>query len=256
MKELFTKKHAHNIKKCGGEVANTLLALKSSLSTQGDDEGIDSYYFRCTPKHFERFLKAYKPTPYTSSHRGGFFTPKDRIKAQDRGLEFQGYKIGGIRIQASSNSTLFDKNRHQHKKLGSLLLVELHGFFQYTKHGERKPLSPQAQKVGEYFLKTPRFSKLQGFDYAIDFKEKMQISYQEAIQKIPSLKKLKIPSTQKYASTLYFQKHAPQFGHQAPLYELSSGILQRLCIYDKQKKNSLDRELTRFEFRILIDKVE
>ena len=94
MKELFTKKHMHNIKKWGREVANTLLDLKSSLSIQGDDEGIDSYYLRCTTKHFENFLKAYKPTPYTSSHGGGFFTPKDRIKAKDRGLEFQDYKIG------------------------------------------------------------------------------------------------------------------------------------------------------------------
>lgn len=254
MGKILTKEHKGNIKKWREATYKALYSLNVFVSTQGESGGIDSYCFICTHKHFEDFIKLYNPMPYAPSSEGRFFTSKDRAKAKDRGVDIKGYKIGGIRIVTYSTSNLFEDMRGKHKRLDYRLIVELHGFNQYLKNGEKKKVSPQAYEVGIYFLKTPRFSKLKAFDYAIDFKEKMQINYQEAIKKISTLQKLDMPYTQTYKTTLYLQKHAPKFGYQEPLCSFENGALQRVCIYDKQCKNKLDNPLTRFEFRVLLNK--
>lgn len=253
MSEILTKEHKKNIKKWGEATSKALYSLNLFVSIQGESEGIDSYCFVCTYKHFENFIKLYNPKPYAPSSEGRFFTPKDRGKAKDRGVDIKGYKIGGIRIVTYSTSILFEDMRSKHKRLDYRLIVELHGFNQYAKNGERKQVTPKAFEVGMYFLRTPRFSKLKAFDYAIDFKEKMQISYQEVTKKIPNLQELNMPQTQTYKTTLYLQKHAPKFGYQEPLCIFQNGALQKVCIYDKQCKNKLDNPLTRFEFRVLLD---
>lgn len=252
----LTKKHSQNIKRCRENISQALKSLKQFLDIQEEhSREIDSFCFVCTYRHFEHFITQYKQDfksyiPIRSEER--FYAPKDKTKAQDRGLGISGYKIGGIKIIVYSNSTLFNSNRLNHKKLDYKIIVELHGFAQYDKNGEMKINTALSIEVLEYFLKTPRFAKLKAFDYAIDFREKMQISHQEAIKKIPALARLDMPRIQKYKTTLYLQKHAPIFGSQASLNcELENGALQRVCIYDKQVKNALEIPITRFEFRIL-----
>lgn len=253
MNRILTKEHKKNIKKWGETTSKAIYSLNLFISTQGESEGIDSYCFVCTHKHFKNFIKLYNPRPYAPSSEGRFFNPKDREKAKDRGVDIKGYKIGGIRIIVYSTSILFEDMRNKHKRLDYRLIVELHGFNQYTKNGDKKQINPQAYEIGKYFLKTPRFSKLKAFDYAIDFKEKIPINYQEVIKKIPKLQELDMPQAQSYKTTLYLQKHAPKFGYQEQLYSFQNGALQRVCIYDKQEKNHLDNPLTRFEFRVLLD---
>lgn len=245
----LTKKHSQNIKRYRENISQALNSLKQFLDIQEEHSSkIDSFCFICTYRHFEHFITQYKQDfksyiPIRSE--GRFYAPKDKTKAQDRGLGIKGYKIGGIKIIVYSN-------RLNHKKLDYKLIVELHGFAQYDKNGEMKINTALSIEALEYFLKTPRFAKLKALDYAVDFREKIQINHQEAIKKIPALAKLDMPRMQKYKTTLYLQKHAPILGYQASLNcGLKNGALQRVCIYDKQCKNKLDHPLTRFEFRIL-----
>lgn len=254
MRTILTKNHSKNIEEAEKTIYNAFKSFEHLfLLDEWNHRGIDSYCFVCTKKRFQEFKDLYAPKPYQVERLEEiFFTPKDSIKAKKHNIKVEGYKIGGVRIIAYSNSEIFKSNRSKHRSLNHTIIVELHGFYQYQKDGEQKPISQEATAVKEYFLKTPKFSKLTALDYAFDFKEKLEINHQEAIAKIPMLEKLNMPHYQKYKTTLYFQKRAPKHGHQPELFSFNNGKLQRVCMYDKQEKNSLDHPITRFEFRILL----